>query len=96
MHIQGPLLNPRGEVFNEEARLAPRKTSLVGKRVALLDNTKPGAEDILNRYGELLKERQGVVSYILRVKPSSTIAVPADIAEEIRETCNFVITGVGD
>lgn len=96
MRIHGPLLNPRGEVFQAEVDLAPRVTSLSGKRVALLDNTKPGAEDILHRYGELLMEQQGVASYILRVKPSSTIAVPADMAEEIRETCHFVITGVGD
>ena len=89
-------MNPQCEGFEEDIRLAPRKASLSGARVALLDNTKPGAEDILIRYGELLKERQGIASCILRVKPSSTAAVPADIAEEIRETCNFVITGVGD
>lgn len=96
MRVRGPLMNPAGEVVEEDGGLAARTAPLAGKRVALLDNTKPGAEDILRRFGELLTERHQIDSHTLRIKPSSADAVPAEIAEEIRERYDYVITGVGD
>ncbi len=96
MRVRGPLLSPVGEVAARRGGLVPRPSSLAGKRVGLLDNTKPGAEEILRRVGELLVERYGVGAPLLRVKPSSAAGVPEPIAVELAERCHLIITGVGD
>ena len=96
MRVQGPLLSPIGEAAPRRGGLTARPGSLAGKRVGLLENTKPGAEEILRRLGELLVERHGVVTPLHRVKPSSAAGVPEAIAAELRERCDLLITGVGD
>ena len=97
MRVRGPLLNPVGEVAPRKGGLATRPAGgLVGARVGLLDNTKPGAEEILRRVGELLVERHGIAPLLWRVKPSSAAGVPEETAADLREHCDLIITGVGD
>jgi hypothetical protein len=96
MRVRGPLLSPVGEVAPRQGSLADRPGSLAGKRVGLLDNTKPGAEEILRRIGQLLVERHGVAAPLLRAKPSSAAGVPEAVAAELAERCDLIITGVGD
>lgn len=96
MRVRGPLLSPVGEVGPRRGSLADRPGTLAGRRVGLLDNTKPGAEEILRRIGQLLVERHGVAAPLLRVKPSSAVGVPGETATDLREHCDLIITGVGD
>jgi len=52
------VLNPAGEAEKVEKRaLAPRPSSLDGKRVGLVYNLKTGGDALLTRTAELLKER---------------------------------------
>jgi len=52
------VLNPAGEAEKVEKRtLAPRPSSLDGKRVGLVYNLKTGGDVLLTRTAELLKER---------------------------------------
>lgn len=52
------VLNPAGKVMKVEKKpLAPRPSTLEGKRLGLVFNLKPGGEILLTRTAELLKER---------------------------------------
>lgn len=91
------ILDPRGAAPDHSAaRLAPRKDSLEGRRVGLLNNAKPNAAVILERLAALLQERYGVADVMMLSKPS--FAVPADdvMMEKLADQCDAVVAGVGD
>lgn len=91
------ILDPRGAAPDHgAAQLAPRKDSLEGRRIGLLNNAKPNAAEILERVATLLEQRYGVADVMMLSKPS--FAVPADdvMMEKLAEQCDAVIAGVGD
>lgn len=98
MRITAKVLVPTGvpRAADTITPLAPRPVDLRGKRIGVLDNTKPGAPEIMGRVLELLTERYGLGPHLVRVKPTSTADVPAAIARELREQCDLVLTGIGD
>jgi len=86
--------NPPGEA---EFDLAPRKhATLDGLRLGLLGNSKLNADNVLNAVGDLLNERYKIVSTHHMTKPSFSHPAPAEIVEEMTESCDVVIAGVGD
>jgi hypothetical protein len=98
MRITAKLLIPTGvpRVAGGDAPLAPRPNDLRGKRIGILDNTKPSAPEIMGRAVDLLTERYGLGSRVIRVKPTSTSDVPEQTAHELRSQCDVILTGIGD
>jgi hypothetical protein len=66
-----------------------------GIRVAFVDNTKPNFKEFSDRVEELLVERFGAKVTRYR-KPGRTVGVIQSIVDEIKENCDFAITGLGD
>ncbi len=92
-----PILDPRGgSSVGTTVHLARRTRSLEGATVGLLDNAKPNAARILEHLGEVLQKEHGVANVVMLQKPS--FAVPAEEAmlDELQESCDYVIAGVGD
>ena len=56
------LVSPTGTAAVTVKRLAARRASLAGCRIAVLDNSKPNADALLERVAELLVERAGAGS----------------------------------
>ncbi len=52
------VLSPEGKAPSSAAKIAsvPQFTELRGKVVGFLDNSKPNADKLAERFGELLKE----------------------------------------
>jgi hypothetical protein len=74
---------------------APRLSSLRGKRVGFLDNSKEKANFFLGALAERLAERFTPAEIVHRRKPSYSRVAPAAIVEELRKTCDCVITAMG-
>ena len=91
------LLNPEG--YSEEKRqpLAPRRyTSLDGKTVGLLGNSKLNADEVLAAVGDLLAERYKLRGIVHRRKQAFSIPAPQPIVDELAGEADVVLAGVGD
>ena len=63
--------------------LAPRLRTLAGKRLALLDNNKVNARELLQGFAERLQRDYGIGEIRMWRKPTS--AAPAPFMDEIRQ-----------
>jgi len=92
------VLSPEGKAPASSAKIAavPRFTSLKGKTVGVLDNSKPNADKLAERWAELLKERYGVAHVITRRKLTAQQGAPKQYIEELAGQADFVLAGLGD
>lgn len=83
------------EVNNE--MLAPRVSSLQGKTVLLLDNTKPNALQLLRKVGALLKSEYGVrdVITVSKTPTFSRACTLEELGENIGKA-HLAVTALGD
>lgn len=87
----GPASSQGGHV-----ELAARPDSLRGLRLGLLANTKRNAQQFLTDVGQLLADQYGVQVAVATKKPNIVETAPEPIMAELRESCDIVVTGVGD
>ena len=90
------LISPVNEANVAESNLAPRLTSLAGKRVGLLDNSKSKAGQMLDAVADILHKQYGFTEIIHRRKPSASKPADPQVIDELAKTCDLVIVGVGD
>ena len=90
------LLDPTREVRTGQMKYAARPDSLKGKRVALIENTKYNSDRVLEMIGEILRDEYGVVETKLYHKRYSSVPAHESIINDVRDTCDFMIAGVGD
>jgi hypothetical protein len=91
------LLDPTG--FGEQSAdttLAPRPPSLRGKRVALVENTKPNAAVLLASVGRQLEREHGVRSAVMFSKSYFGTPVEESLIQRILRNSDFVVAGIGD
>ena len=88
------LVSPTGTAVVAAKRLAARRPSLDGCRVAILDNSKPNADALLGRVAELLVQRTGAGPIRVWRKPGASH--PAANHEEIAASADIVLTGSAD
>jgi hypothetical protein len=74
--------------------LAPRVRDLRGKRIGVLDNSKPNAETLLGRVAELLVERAGASEIVRWRKPGASI--PAADHDALAAGADVFLTGTAD
>jgi hypothetical protein len=87
-------LIPEGGRAQGQRHLAPRLASLVGKRLALLDNNKVNARELLTAFGAQL-QRLGVSDIKMWRKPTSAAAAPF-ISEITAWKPDLMLTASGD
>lgn len=92
------VLSPEGKAKTSAAKIAPiaRFTSLRGKTIGVLDNSKPNADKLAERLAELLKERYGVAKVVSRRKLTAQQGAPKQYIEELAAQTDFVLAGLGD
>lgn len=88
------LLDPTGEALPAHVSPAHRPANLVGKRVALLDISKPRGEIFLDRVEELLNQR-GVTTTRFR-KPTFAKPAPSSLIGDIVESSDLVVEALAD
>jgi hypothetical protein len=92
------VLSPEGKAPTAAAKVAalPRFTSLKGKTVGVLDNSKPNADKLAERLTDLLKERYGVANVITRRKLTAQQGAPKKYLDDLAAESDFVLAGLGD
>lgn len=88
------LLDPTSELAPVARALAPRRATLAGATVGLLDISKARGDVFLDRLAELLDERGiGVRRYR---KPTFTRPAPTALRQQIAAECQLVVEGLAD
>ena len=92
------VLSPEGKAQTSAARVAslPRFADLRGKVIGLLDNSKPNADQLGERFAVLLKERYGVAGVITRRKITAQQGAPKQYLDELASQADFILSGLGD
>ena len=92
------VLSPEGKAQTSAAKVPglPQFTDLRGKVVGLLDNSKPNADKLAERFAELLKDKYGVAKVITRRKLTAQQGAPKQYLDELASQADFVISGLGD
>jgi len=92
------VLSPEGRAQTSAARVAslPRFADLRGKVVGLLDNSKPNADKLEERFEQLLRERFGVAGVVRRRKITAQQGAPKPYLDELVAQADFILSGLGD
>ena len=88
--------SPEGSVGRPERALARSPELLAGRRLAVLDNGKPGAELLLRRMAEGLASRTGAAFVGVRRKRTAATPCEDELIGELEEAAELVITGTAD
>ncbi len=88
------LLDPTSERAPADRARVERPDSLSGKRVALLDISKPRGDVFLDQLEARLQEHGCEVERF--AKPTFTKPAPADLRHEISQRCEAVIEALAD
>jgi hypothetical protein len=89
------LVHPGNENKPQAAPPPARLESLRGKKIGLLDISKPGGNIFLDRLQELLKSQYGVAEVVRSKKPTYTKNAPAHVIDQLRGL-DAVIEGLAD
>jgi hypothetical protein len=90
VEILDPTVHAAGRIMP-----APRLSTLRGKRVGFLDNSKEKADVFLGALAERLAQRYELAAVVQRRKPSYSRVAPPALLEELRQACDCVITAMG-
>jgi hypothetical protein len=88
------LLDPTSERAPAIRSRVPRLASLAGRRLALLDISKPRGDVFLDRVEELLRSRGAEIERF--TKPTFTKPAPVDLRHQIATRCHAVIEALAD
>ena len=90
------ILDPTTEAATQTIAWVPRPSSLQGKRVALIDNTKFNSDNLLVRIGNILKEEYGVAECRMFRKHNASVPAHPEIVAEMESWADLVVAGIGD
>ena len=88
-------LNPslEGDLGFQEA---PRISTLNGKVLGVLYNGRAGGDVVLKELLGLLKSKYSLEGVVFRTKPHAWVSAPEEIFQELEQSVEVAITGVGD
>jgi hypothetical protein len=90
------LLSPAAAVAADAVPLARRVSTLEGRVIGLLNNSKSGTRPFLDRVEELLAREHGVTRIIRYDKKAAALPVPDEMLEAAVRACDVVINGIAD
>ena len=89
------LVNPMNETMVKAAAPPPRLESLAGKKIGLLDISKPGGSFFLDRLEQLFRERYHAGEVVRARKPTFSKNAPDAVIEQLRGV-QAVVEGLAD
>jgi hypothetical protein len=90
------ILDPTTAAVPRAVAFAPRPASLEGRRVGLVENTKYNSDRLLQKIGDVLKAEYGIAETRMWRKRNSSVPAHEEIIEELRQTCDVMVAGIGD
>lgn len=89
------LVNPGNEAVARAAAPPARLASLQGKKIGLLDISKPGGSFFLDRLEQILRADYGVAEVLRTRKPTFAKVAPEPVIEQLR-AMDAVVEGLAD
>ena len=89
------IVHPGNESVPKAAKPPARLASLEGKKIGLLDISKPGGSVFLDRLEEILRTNHGVREILRTRKPTFSKNAPPQIIEQLRGM-DAVVEGLAD
>jgi hypothetical protein len=89
------IVHPGNESVPKAARPPARLASLKGKKIGLLDISKPGGSFFLDRLEEILRTKYGARDIFRTKKPTFAKNAPPQIIEQLRGM-DAVVEGLAD
>jgi hypothetical protein len=89
------IVHPGNESVPKAATPPPRLAGLAGKKIGLLDISKPGGSFFLDRLEEILRTRHGAAEVLRMRKPTFSKNAPPQIIEQLR-AMDAVVEGLAD
>jgi hypothetical protein len=89
------IVHPGNESVTKAATPPARLASLKGKRIGLLDISKPGGSFFLDRLEEILRTKYGAGEILRTRKPTFSKNAPPQVIEQLRGM-DAVVEGLAD
>jgi hypothetical protein len=89
------LVHPGNESTPQASPPPRRLASLQGKKIGLLDISKPGGSFFLDRLEEILRTEYGVAEVVRAKKPTYARNAPAQVIDQLR-SMDAVVEGLAD
>ena len=89
------IVHPGNESVPKAATPPARLASLKGKKIGLLDISKPGGSFFLDRLEEILRAKYGAAEILRTRKPTFSKIAPTQIIEQLRGM-DAVVEGLAD
>lgn len=92
------VLSPEGKAQSSAPRIRAisQFSELRGKVLGLLDNSKPNADKLGERFEQLLRDKYGIAGVIKRRKLTAQEGAPKQFLDELAAQADFVLSGLGD
>jgi hypothetical protein len=89
------IVHPGNESVPKAAAPPARLKNLAGKKIGLLDISKPGGSFFLDRLEEILRTKYGAAEILRARKPTFSKIAPPQIIEQLRGM-DAVVEGLAD
>jgi hypothetical protein len=90
------ILDPTASQTPQPVAYVPRPRSLEGKRIGLIENTKFNSDRLLQKIGDILKQEYGASETRMWRKRNSSVPAHPEIIEELRQSSDVMVAGIGD
>lgn len=91
-----PVMDPRGETPAASVSMAPRDPGLNGKTIALVDNTKINAGNLLDKLSALIAGGVEPARIVRFSKTDATRPAPPELIRQISRQCDAAVLAIGD
>ena len=90
------LVDPTTQPIAASFAGAPRLGDLRGKRLGLIDDSKPNGKELLDELADLLKTRYGVSEVVYHRKPSASKPADPEVIARMGLEVDYAIVAIGD
>jgi hypothetical protein len=89
------LVDPTTQPLAVPFRPAPRLADLCNKRVAIIDDSKENAKELLQEIVDLLRQHYGVADVRYHRKPSASKPADPEVIRELAQACDYAVVAIG-
>lgn len=93
---QHTLVDPTTKPIPMSFSGARRLEDLRGKRLGLIDDSKPNGKELLEELTDLLKDRFGVSDVVYHRKPSASKPADPEMVARMGREVDYAIVAIGD
>ena len=90
------ILNPTAGPAKGKVTMARRTGTLDGQTLGVIWNGRPYGDKVINAVVDQLRQKYSFETVVFRKKPFIGNVAPKEMQAKMINTCDIVITGVGD